>query len=199
MDHLDEHRLLDLLREPPTAREAEHLDRCPRCRRELESWETTLAELRELDAEELSGAEIHNLRTLFRQLGPSRRRWIAELVRPLHAPAMAPATRGPLTASLAEYRAGDLSVILHVAPSTERGLYEVHGTVQSEAATALDDTSVVLSADDGFADIAETDRFGEFHFHGVPAGRYRVSCVLDSGSVEVEDLPVGETRDDDDG
>jgi len=193
MDHLDEHRLFDLLREPPTPPEAEHLEKCPRCRRRLDSWKTIVAELRELDSQELPEAETHNLRVLFRELGPSpsRRRLIARLVRPLAQPAGAAATRGPLTASLAEYRAGDVSLILHVSPSRRPEQYEIHGTIQGQPAVGPEGRAVVLSSGEGYADVTETDALGEFHFNDVPGGRYHVSCLLGDGQLEAEDLPVG--------
>ncbi len=200
MDHLDEDRLLDLLTEPATKREEEHLARCPRCREALASWEETRAALRELDSQELSESEIHHLRVLFRQLGPSpvRRRWIARLVRPSAPLSQAVATRGALTPSLSEYQAGQLSLILRVSPSRGKERYDVHGTIQGEGTDRLQGSAVVLFSDEGFGDVAEPDSLGEFHFHDVPTGRYHMSWALEDGRVDVEDIAVGKTEDEPD-
>ncbi|NOZ93695.1 MAG: hypothetical protein GXP47_03005 [Acidobacteria bacterium] len=194
MDHLDDDRLLDLLRAPATREEKEHLARCSRCRQALGSWEETLGALRELEQEEVSDLEAHRLRVLFRQLGPSpaRRHWLARLVQPGPALSRATATRGTLTPSLFEYRAGEMSLILHVAPSRDRGRYEIHGTIQAQGERPSGGGRVVLVSDEGFGDITEPDPFGEFHFDGVPTGRYNMSWTLDEGQVDVEDVVIGE-------
>lgn len=195
MNHFDVSRVLSVLTGSGTAQEHTHLEGCERCRSALEAWRPRLSALRELESNAVDESEMHNLRVLFRQLGPRSERvsWVARLVRGPE-PAADP-VRGGLAASLGAYRAGPYEILLQVRPSDAEGRFDVHGQVADEQGAPLEGSEVVLTSTEGYADRRQLDAFGEFRLVGVPAGATRLVWVAGDARIELEELSVGE-RDD---
>lgn len=199
MSHLDLDRLFDLMGGSGTAAESSHLADCDVCRRQFESWRTRLEDLREIEFNRMSAPEMHNLRVLFREFGPSpaTRSWVARLVRSSQ-PSAAEAVRGGLAATFAAYEAGPYQIVLQVSPSETEGRYDLQGQVSGEGSGLPATTEMVLTSDLGFADRTTVDAFGEFRIAGVPGGPCRLVWYGGVERIDFEGLDVGE-RDDDDG
>jgi len=198
MSHLDIDRIFDLMGGSGTAEEASHLEECGECRRALEFWRTRVDDLREIDSNAVNTAEIHNLRVLFREFGPTpaARSWAARLIR-RSQPAAAEAVRGGLAATFAAYEAGPYQIVLQVSPSEIEGRFDLQGQVAGDGSRAPASTQVVLTSDHGFADRAMVDAFGEFRITGVPEGPCRLAWYGGGERIDLDGLNVGECDDDD--
>ncbi len=192
MSHLDFDRLIDLMGESATAGDASHLAECDVCRRQLELWRTRLDDLRAIEANAVNTAEIHNLRVLFREYGPSpvARSWAARLVRSSQPPATE-AVRGGLAATFAAYEAGPYQIVLQVSPSEMEGRVDLQGQVASQESHLQASTEVVITSERGYADRVTVDRFGEFRIAGVPVGLCRLVWYGGGERIDLEDLIVG--------
>jgi hypothetical protein len=197
MKHLETYRVIDLVRGRGNTEERAHLAGCALCSGRLELWRSRLADLRQLEACALEASEVHNLRALYRELGPPQttlRRWVAKLV---HSSEPAPAAvRGGLAATLDGYEAGPYQIVVQVRPSDIAGRYDLQGQVTGDRNDAGTSTRVVLTSDEGYADSAQVDRFGEFRMVGVPAGPYRIVWFGGGERIELERLEVGEREGD---
>ena len=71
MTHLSDERALAVLGGNGSAAEREHLAGCEQCRQDLSRWEFLLADLDELEREQVDARELHVLSSLFRELGPA--------------------------------------------------------------------------------------------------------------------------------
>jgi hypothetical protein len=195
MSHLDVVRLLSVLKGEGTAHERAHLDGCANCSHELEVWRPRLAGLRELASSTVAPAEFHNLRVLFRSLGPrpEGRSWVARM---LHGPELAAApVRGGLEATLGAYRAGPYEIVIEVRPSEIKGRFDVHGQVVDDDGVAPEPAEVVLTSPEGYADRVRLDAYGEFRLVGVPPGRSRLAWVVGDSRIDLEELEIGEPND----
>lgn len=196
MSHLDTAALFDALAGKETRDARDHLTMCARCRDELDEWQGHVALLRELEAEEVDASEEHQLRVLFRQLGPSprRRRWLARLVSPSPDALQAEGVRGALAPTLSQYSTGEVTLIVQVSPVPKDRRFNVHGRVVTGDLGRTEGSLIVLSSAAGFGHMLQPDPLGEFHFAAVPAGRYRMTWAFADGHVDVEDLVIGETK-----
>jgi len=191
VDHLKLDQIIEVLVGSATG--SGHLGGCERCRAELESWRGRLEALRAVEAEELTPREEHQLRVLFRQLGPSARRRpvLAHLVRSSEQQAALAAARGSMSA-LSEFRGDAFSATVQVLPGRRAGRYEVHGSLLHDGKEVAGGTAVLAGEDPPYGDRRDLDEFGEFHFSGVPAGTYRVTWVVDGERIEADYLSIGD-------
>ncbi len=198
MSHLEFDRLFDLMGGSGTAEEASHLADCDVCRRQLELWRTRVDDLREIESSAVDMAEIHNLRVLFREFGPSPadRSWVARLIRSSQ-PVAAEAVRGGLAATLEAYDAGPYQIVLQVSPSEAEGRFDLQGQVAGDGSRVPVSTQVVLTSERGFADRATVDAFGEFRIAGVPEGPCRLVWYGGGERIDLDSLRIGECDDDD--
>ncbi len=196
MSHLDLDRLFDLVGGSGTADEASHLEECGSCRSRLELWRTRVDDLRAIESNAVSSAEMHNLRVLYREFGPSpvARSWVARLVRSSQPPA-AEAVRGGLAATFAAYEAGPYQIVLQVGPSETEGRFDLQGQVAGEASQVPESTQVVLSSGRGYADRVTVDSFGEFRIAGVPEGPCRLVWYGGGERIDLDGLQIGECDD----
>lgn len=195
MNHLDVDRVLSVLAGDGTADEHTHLEECARCRSALEAWRPRLAALRELESNAVETSEMHNLRVLYRQLGPVRagRSWVARMTR---GPELAAGpVRGDLAASFRAYSAGPYEIVLQVRPSKTDGRFDIQGQIADGDGAAPEGSSVVLTSPAGHADSANLDRFGEFRLAGVPAGLCRLVWLVGDSRIDLEELVVGKEDD----
>jgi len=193
MSHLDDASILDLLAGAGDQTAREHLEACEMCRAELEAWRGRMEILRDMEAEEIGPSEEHQLRVLFRQLGPApaRGRWLARVMaQPAQGMEGAMAVRGALSSTLTHYRAGGRSVIVQIIPNAGGESYEVHGRVVADP-SAIAGSAVVLHSPDGAGGATEPDPLGEFHFQSMPAGSYRLTWASAAGRLDVEGLTIG--------
>lgn len=200
MNHLEFDRIVDLMGGSSTAEEASHLAECDVCRRQIELWRNRLDDLREIESNPVSEAETHNLRALFRELGPSptTRNWAARLIR-TSGPVAAGAVRGGLTATFAAYEAGPYQIVLQLGASGTEGRFDIQGQVVGEGRRVPASTQVVLTSKAGFADRAPVDAFGEFRLAAVPEGPWRLVWHGGGERIELDGLDVGECDDEDRG
>jgi hypothetical protein len=198
MSHLDFDRIFELMGDSGSAEEKSHLADCDVCRRQLELWRTRLEDLREIESNTVSTAEIHNLRVLFRELGPSpaARSWIARLIR-RSEPAAAGAVRGGLAATFEAYEAGPYQIVLQVSPSETEGRFDLQGQVAGDGSRVPVSTQVVLTSERGYADRATVDAFGEFRIAGVPEGQCRLVWCGGGERIQLDGLDFRECDDDD--
>jgi len=192
MSHLDFDHLFDLMGDSGNAEDASHLAECDVCRRRLELWRIRFDDLRAIEANVVTTAEIHNLRVLFREYGPSpdARSWAARLVRSSQLPAAEP-VRGGLAATFAAYEAGPYQIVLQVSPSEKEGRFDLQGQVASEASHVPASTEVVLTSEHGYADRVTVDSFGEFRMAGVPVGLCRLVWYGGGERIDLDGLNVG--------
>jgi hypothetical protein len=198
MNHLDVVQLLSVLAGKGTAQERTHLDGCASCSHELEVWRPRVAGLRELASSAVDPAEIHNLRVLFRSLGPRPEgcSWVARVLRGQKL-AAAP-LRGGLEASLGAYRAGPYEIVIEVRPSEIEGRFDVHGQVMDDHGGTPEHAEVVLTSIEGHADRVQLDAYGEFRIIAVPPGTSRLAWIVGDSRIDLEELEIGE-RDDETG
>lgn len=166
---------------------------CDVCSRLLDLWRTRLEDLRDVEQNRLDNFEIHRLRVLFRELGPSpdTRRWVARLFRS-SVPETAVAVRGSLAATLEAYKAGPYQIVLQTRPSEREGRFDLHGQLTVESDEVPPGMQVVLTTDAGFAERASIDAFGEFSVIGVPRGACRFACYNADERIEFDGLEIGE-------
>jgi hypothetical protein len=200
MSHLEFDRIFDLMGCSVTAEDTSHVSDCEVCRRRLDLWRTRLDDLREIGSNPVSEAEKHNLRALFRELGPSPaiRNLAARLIR-TSEPVGAGAVRGGLAATFAAYEAGPYQIVLQLGASQTEGRFDIQGQVVGEGRRVPSSTQVVLTSEAGFADLAPVDTFGEFRLAGVPEGPWRLVWYGGGERIELEGLDVGECDDEDGG
>jgi len=193
MKHLDVDRVIEAVAGRASDAERVHVEACDRCRSEVESWRHDLEALRELEAESLSDGEIHRLRVMFRQLGPSREKasLVARLVRRSEPAAAAASVRGGVTSTFEEYQAGPFGVVLQVRPAGH-DMFDVHGQLSSDAGPVGDDAEAVLSSAGGWVGRATLDVHGEFRWHGVPAGPYALFWSVRDRHVRIDRLWIGD-------
>lgn len=196
MSHLGFDRIFDHLGGTGTADEAKHLEGCEACRQQLADWRAKLGDLRELEANAVEGSEMHKLRVLFRELGPSPadRGWVARLIRGSQPPE-AVAVRGGLSASFQAYEAGPYEVLVQTVPSRIEGRFDVQGQVVGGGGEFPKASQVVLSSVDGYGFRAACDVFGEFRLEGVPEGTCRLVWIGHGERIELDALTVGERHD----
>jgi hypothetical protein len=196
MSHLDIIHVLSVLNGNGSSADHSHLEECASCRRDLDSWRPRLSDLRDLETNAVEASELHNLRVLFRQLGPASivRSWVARLIR---GPKLAvESVRGGLEASLGAYQAGPYEIVVQIRPSSFEGRFDVHGQVMREDGMVPESTHVVLTSLDGHVDRAELDRFGEFQLAAVPAGPIRMVWFAGDSRIDLEELAVGGPNED---
>jgi hypothetical protein len=197
MAHLDVGRIVEAVTAGVSAEERAHLRECPNCRGELEAWRRHLQGLRELEADDLDPTEIHLLRALFRELGPSPKRssWIAQLVRRSEPALAEEAARGTFFTTFEEYRAGPWELVIQVKPLDAEQRYDVYGQLTGDEAQVSEGAGALLTSDSGFGELVRLDAFGEFKFHRVPMGTYNASWQLGEESIELGELHIGEVDD----
>jgi hypothetical protein len=197
MAHLELDRIVDLIAGQGAAEERAHLDSCPRCGDALEVWRRRLQELRSLEHETVEPSELHSLRTLFSQLGPSPRvrSWLADLVRRSDPVAAAAAARGGLSTSFEQYQAGPWDLVIQIKPSEAEHRYDLHGQITGGEDRRPEGAEAVLVSDEGYGERVVVDSYGEFRFQSVPPGIYSASWRLRDERIEIEELGVGD-RDD---
>lgn len=193
MSHLTTDRFFDLIGGSASAEEASHVAECDRCRQLLEQWRTRLEDLRDVEQSRLDTFEIHSLRALYRELGPSpnTRRWVARLIRS-SVPDTAVAVRGSLAATLEAYEAGPYQIVLQTCPSDREGRFDLHGQLSVESDEVPPGMQAVLTTDGGFAEQASIDAFGEFSIIGVPREACRLACCNADERIEFEGFETGE-------
>jgi hypothetical protein len=198
MSHLEFDRIFDLMGGSGTAEEASHLADCDVCRRQLDLWRTRVDDLREIESNAVDMAEIHNLRVLFREFGPSPadHSWVARLIRSSQ-PVAAEAVRGGLAATFEAYDAGPYQIVLQVSPSEAEGRFDLQGQVAGDGSRVPVSTQVVLTSERGYADRATVDAFGEFRIAGVPEGPCRLVWYGGGERIDLDGLQIGECDDDD--
>lgn len=184
--HLDDDRLIDLLRDAAgDDDERRHVAGCASCRTSLEWWRRQLEGLRSLAAEDVSERELHRLRVLYRQLGPqpetTATRWLARLVRSTGE--IVPALRGGGEPRMLEFEGGPLRVVVQLSGST------LHGQLVNEA-DDVEGGTLVLSADEGPAYSADLDELGEFHLEDVRPGCYHASLWAGGERLDVAELEI---------
>jgi hypothetical protein len=196
MKHLDDHQIIETLAGRGSEAERAHAASCERCGQSLASWRQNIEGLRELDGESASDREIHRLRVMFRQLGPSpqRRPLVARLVRRSGAAAMAAATRGGVTSTFEEYEADPFGAVIQIRPALH-DLYDVHGQLSSHDGTPCAGSVAMLAADNGWGRQVTLDGHGEFWLRGVAAGRYSLAWVVGTSVVRIDELVVGDEDD----
>jgi hypothetical protein len=194
MAHLEVDRIIDVVNGKGETAELDHIDGCVECRGEIDAWSRRLPVLESLAAEELASGELHRLRTLYRQLGPSgKQSWIARLVRrsePGHQAVPDP-VRGALSPSFEEYDAGSWSIVLQIRPSDTEARFDIHGQMSSVAGEPHDGGDVVFASDSGPGFRATLDRFGEFRLRAVPAGIYGATWVVNNERIDLTELGIG--------
>jgi hypothetical protein len=196
MRHLDVDRVLAVLGGEGSEGERAHLGECASCRRALDTWQLRMADLRELESNAVESSEMHNLRVVFRQLGPRPEgmRWVARLT---HGPELAAEpVRGGLAASLGSYRAGPFEIVILVRPAEMEGRFEIQGQIENVEDAAPRGVSVVVTSRDGYVDRAALDTFGEFRLTNVPAGPSRLVWLVGNSRIDLMELAVGEPDDD---
>jgi hypothetical protein len=196
MKHLGVDRVLAVLGGEGTEGERAHLGECAGCSGVLDAWRLRLSDLRELESNAVETSEMHNLRVLFRQLGPRSEKtgWVARMVRgPEFA---AESVRGSLAASLGAYRAGPFEIVVQVRPAESEGRFEIQGQIANVDDAAPMGASVVVTSRDGYVDRAALDAFGEFRLADVPAGPSRLVWLVGDSRIDLVDLNVGEPDDD---
>jgi hypothetical protein len=193
MSHLELHDFFEIIGGQGPVAKRRHVEECDGCRRELEAWRVRVGDIRLLEANPVDASEFHQLRVLFRELGPDpgSRSWVARLVSGLQ-PSAAAAVRGGLSSTLTAFEAGPYEVILQIRPSDTKGRFDLQGQVTSGEEQLPSDSSVVVSSDLGHADRAAVDSFGEFHFGGVPEGTCRLVWYGKGVRVELDGFTVGE-------
>ena len=198
MSHLVFDRLFDLLGGNGTAEESSHLEACDECRRRLEMWRARVDDLRALESNAPDTAEIHNLRVMFRELGPSpaARSWAARLIR-RSQPAATEAVRGGLSATFEAYEAGPYQIVLQVSPAGTEGRFDVQGQVAGDEGRVPASTHVILTSEGGYVERATVDGFGEFRIAGVPEGPCRLVLCGGGERIDLDDFNVGEFDGDD--
>jgi hypothetical protein len=192
MSHLDIDRLLAVLVGHGADEEELHLEGCPTCGRELEVWRRRIHDLRGLEASAVGALEMHNLRVLFRELGPAPggRRWLAHPTGG-RRPAVA-AVRGPLSPTFHAYEAGPFRIAVQVRPSEIEDRFDLHGQLESEHGEVSVNAPFVLTSEEGYVGRTALDRFGEFRLTGVPAGLCRLQWIVDEQRIDLTTLTVGE-------
>jgi len=196
MSHLGLDRIFDFMGGSGDAEDASHLADCELCRGQFELWRSRLSDLRELESNTVTPPEMHNLRVLFRELGPSpvARSWVAQLIR-TSEPAAVEALRGGLAATFVAYDAGPYQIVLQVSPSETEGRFDLQGQVSGEGDSLPSGAHVVLTSERGYAARTTVDAFGEFRIAGVPEGPCRVSWRGGDERIDLDDLQVGESDD----
>ncbi len=192
MNHLSESQVIDLICGEDIAEAAEHLKSCRRCHHLHRSWIRRMDSLRDLHRESLDDAELHNLRAMYRHLGPKPSlgtRWPATLVRASDAPLAA--VRGTTAGTILEFSAGPYNVMFRVGTPDRRSTVAVYGQLTSGEGTGDLAGRASFTAGDGTTFICDVDRFGEFFLPDGTAGRYRVQLWINGGIVEIEELQFG--------
>lgn len=197
MDHTTETQIIELLQGEDLPDVDTHLKDCDRCRSLHRLWSDRMDDLRSLNRESLDDSEVHQLRVLYRHLGPTTSpstRWLATLVRTSRtAPS---AARGLVTGEIMEYSAGPFNIMLQVGARGPRSQTSVVGQIgTTEADCGIGGTFSVISAA-GHERFSDVDEFGEFHLEDLPAGRYRGAwrfedqmLIVPSIEIETDDHP----------
>lgn len=196
MRHLGVDRVLAVLGGEGTEGERAHLGECAGCSRDLDAWRLRLCDLRELESNAVETSEIHNLRVLFRQLGPRSEgiSWVARLVR---GPELATEpVRGGLSASFGAYRAGPFEIVVQARPAESEGRYEIQGQIANVDDAAPVEASVIVISRDGYVERTALDSFGEFRFEDVPAEPSRLVWIVGDTRIDLLEVNVGEPEDD---
>ncbi|MCG6963150.1 MAG: carboxypeptidase-like regulatory domain-containing protein [Acidobacteria bacterium] len=197
MTHLSDERALAVFGGNGSAAEREHLAGCEQCRQDLSRWEFLLADLDELEREQVDARELHVLSSLFRELGPaSGRAVLTGRLRSSSAvePAIA-AVRGPAGAvQMFDFEAGPYRVLLQVLPQGG-SRFDVHGQVTDERGEPAGRGRVVLGEQSGVAAEGPIDEFGEFHLEHLAGGVYRGTWWLQEHRIDFLSLLLGEADD----
>ncbi len=192
MNHLGESQIIDLMCGEKGGQAADHLDSCVRCRRLHRRWIGRLESLRDLHRETLDQAELHNLRVMYRHLGPRPslgRRWAARLVRA--SDGQLAAVRGVASGTILEFSAGPYGVLLRVGTPDRRSTVAVYGQLtRGEDAGDLTGRAS-FAAGDGSTYVCDVDQFGEFFLPAGKPGRYRVQLWIGGEIVAIDDLEIG--------
>jgi len=192
MDHLTEAHIIDLIEgEGPSETEA-HLADCSRCRSTKRLWVERIEALREISRETIDESELHNLKVLYRQLGPGQDRtprWIASLVR---SSAAAPAAaRGVASGEIMEYHAGPFNVMLRVGARGSRPTVSVVGQIAADEDGNEIGGTFALSSPGKQGHFSHVDQFGEFHMPDVVPGSYRGTWWFEDQIVIVPAIEIG--------
>ncbi len=186
--HLDDARLIDLMRGAGDDGASGHLAGCDECLARQRWWVDRLGDLRLLREQAVDERELHRLTALFRQCGPRPggvRRWFAELV---PSPSEVPVRVRGSEAVLKEYRGGPVRIVLQLRGGP-RGM--LHGQLLDEGGAPVEGGGelVVRAADDrGVAFTSEIDELGEFHVEGLSPGRYAASWLIGPDRVDLDPL-----------
>jgi hypothetical protein len=193
MSHLEIHQILDLVGGSGAADDQRHLQDCEACRHQLEVWRGWVGDLREVESNAVDESEMHQLRVLFRELGPvsGGRNWVARLFRGLQ-PVAAAAVRGGLSSSLEAYEAGPYEIVLQIRPSNTDGRFDLQGQVTSGGEPAPKGTHLVVTSEQGHVDRTSVDAHGEFRMTAIPEGPCRLVWFGDGETIELDGLTVGE-------
>lgn len=192
MSHVSESQIIDLICGEDLAEAAEHLKSCRRCRDLNRTWMRRMESLRDLHREGLDDAELHNLRAMYRHLGPKPSlgtRWSAKLVRDSDAPLAA--VRGTTSGAILEFSAGPYDVLFRIGTPSRRSTVAVYGQLTSGEGAGDLAGSASFTAGDGTTFICDVDQFGEFYLPDGTAGRYRVQLWIGDVIVEIEELQIG--------
>ena len=192
MDHLTEAHIIDLIAgEGPSEAEA-HLADCSTCRSLERLWVERIESLREMSREGLDDSELHNLKVLYRQLGPGKDRaprWIARLVRSSAAgPA---AARGVASGEIMEYSAGPYSLMLRVGAQGSRPSVSVIGQIAPAEQGREIGGTFALTPSNGRVRLSDVDQFGEFNLPEVAPGNYRGTWWFGDQIMVVHDIEIG--------
>lgn len=192
MDHLTTSEIIDLIEGEGSPEAETHLGGCSECRSEKQLWIERIEALREMNRESVDESELHNLRVLFRQLGPGRNRgprWIAELVR--SSSAAPAAARGVASGEIMEYNAGPYTLMLRVGAQGSRSTVSVIGQIaRAEDQRGIGGT-FALTPPNGRVRLSDVDRFGEFNLPEVMPGNYRGTWWFGDQIMVVHDVKIG--------
>jgi anti-sigma factor RsiW len=192
MDHLTEARIIDLIEGEAPSEAEPHLAACAECRSQKRLWVDRIEALREMSRVSVDESELHQLRVLYRQLGPGQDRaprWIASLVR--SSAATPAATRGVASGEIAEYVAGPYTLMLRVGARGTRPTVPVIGQIASVDEDRDIGGTFALTPPNGRVRISDVDQFGEFNLPEVEPGSYRGTWWFGDQIMVVHNVEIG--------